>query len=218
VRPRPPHVLEHALGAKSKVAALRALAGPKLGYSGSGVAKRSGMGLLAIQNALADLERLGLVEVERGAVEHRYRINPRHYLVTNGLLRLFEIERGMTRALASELGTLLEGKVLAAGLFGSFARGEVKAGSDIDLLVVVYALKERERISRLLSDASARLSSTYGLPIQPVILERRQLSGGKGNVKALLDEAGRDWVPVAGESLEQLRRSSTARTPERRRA
>ena len=116
-----PHLLEHVLGAKSKVAALRVLINSKIGFSGSSVAKRSGMGLLAIQNALADLERLGLVEVERGSVEHRYRLNFKHHLVVHGLRALFEAERGMVKALARELRPLLEGCVVSAGLFGSFA-------------------------------------------------------------------------------------------------
>ncbi len=42
------------------------------------------MGLLAVQKALADLERLGIVDVERGSVEHRYRLNFNHYLVQHG--------------------------------------------------------------------------------------------------------------------------------------
>src|SRR5437870_3512577 len=111
-----PHLLEQALGAKSKVAALRVLINSKIGFSGSSVAKRAGMGLLAIQNALADLEGLGLVEVERGSVEHRYRLNFRHRLVVHGLRALFEAERGMVKALARELRPLLEGHVMSAGL------------------------------------------------------------------------------------------------------
>src|SRR3989440_3670759 len=147
-----PHLLEHVLGAKSKVATLRVLINSKIGFSGSSVAKRAGMGLLAIQNALADLEGLGLVRVERGSVEHRYRLNFKHYLVGQGLRALFEAERGIAKALAHDLRPLLKGQVLSAGLFGSFARGEAKPGSDIDLLVIVETLKERERVGALLSD------------------------------------------------------------------
>lgn len=176
-------LLEQVLGAKSKIAVLRVLFGSKLGFSGCGIAKRAQMGLLAIQNTLADLEKLGLVEVERGAVEHRYRLNVRHYMVAHGLQGLFQGERKMTTALVDELRVLLEGKAISAGLFGSFARGEVKADSDIDLMVVVATLRDRERVSAILSKASVSLSATYGLPIQPVILERRQLTSDAGNIQ-----------------------------------
>src|SRR5947209_20562701 len=92
-----PHLLEHILGAKSKVGVLRVLFNSKIGFSGNSIARRAEMGLLAIQNALADLEGLGLVRVERGSVEHRYRLNFRHYLVGQGLRAVFEAERGMVK-------------------------------------------------------------------------------------------------------------------------
>lgn len=205
---RSPHLLEYILGAKSKVAALRVLFNSKIGFSGNALAKRAGMGLLAIQNALADLERLGLVAVERGSVEHRYRLNTRHYLVSHGLRALFEAERNMAKALASELRPMLDGQVVAAGLFGSFARGQPTAGSDIDLLVIIETLKERARVSALLADEVPDFTERYGLPLQPVIYERRRLNKDEG-VQELLESAERDWVTVAGVDLKQLRKTLT---------
>src|SRR5215210_6644483 len=201
-----PHLLEHVLGAKSKVAALRVLINSKIGFSGSSVAKRAGMGLLAIQNALADLEGFGLVEVERGSVEHRYRLNFRHYLVVHGLRALFEAERGMQKALAHDLRPLLDGQVVSAGLFGSFAQGRAVPGSDIDLLVIVETLKERERVSALLSDELPKLTERYGLPIQPVIYERRRLANSSG-ASELLETAEQDWLTVVGQDLKSIRAS-----------
>lgn len=206
---RSPHLLEHILGARSKVAALRVLFNSKIGFSGNTIAKRAGMGLLAIQNALADLERFGLVEVERGSVEHRYRLNTKHYLVSHGLRALLEAERSMAKALAGELRPMLDEHVVAAGLFGSFARGRATAGSDIDLLVIVESLKERERVSALLADTVPDFTKRYGLPLQPVIYERRRLNKDEG-VQALLETAERDWVTVAGTDLKQLRTTLTA--------
>lgn len=202
---RAAYLLEHVLGARSKVAALRVLFNSRIGFSGSAVAKRAGMGLLAIQNALADLEQLGLVGVERGSVEHRYRLNFKHYLVGQGLRAVFESERGMAKALAHDLRSLLTGQVLGAGLFGSFARGRAKPGSDIDLLVIVETLKGRERVGALLSDQLQSLTERYGLPLQPVIYERRRLSHRSG-VQELLEAAEQDWVQVAGVDIKQIRK------------
>ena len=210
------YILEQMLGTRSKIAVLRVLYASKAGYSGSAVAKRAGMGLLAIQNALADLERLGLVGVERGAVEHRYRLNEQHYLVAHGLRGLFEGERAFTRSLVGELRSSLEGKVIAAGLFGSFARGEAKAGSDIDLLAVVATLKDREHVSRILSDVAAPLAVRYGLPVQAVILESRQLTSTAGNMRELLDGAESDWLHVTGAELRRLRKDVPAQSARRR--
>jgi predicted nucleotidyltransferase len=203
---RSSHLLDHILGAKSKVTALRVLFNSKVGLSGSAVAKRAGMGLLAIQNALADLERLGIVEVERGSVEHRYRLNFKHHIVQHGLRALFEGERDMVKAIARELRPLLDGVVVTAGLFGSFARGDASAGSDIDLLVIVETAKQRERVSALLSDKLPEFAERYGLPLQPVIFERRRLTRANGGMQDLIENAEQDWTPVAGEGFKQIRR------------
>jgi predicted nucleotidyltransferase len=98
-------------------------------------------------------------------------------------------------------------KVIAAGLFGSFARGAARAGSDIDLFVVVQTLKEKERISRMLSDAQLELTRRYGWPVQAVIFERRRLIRGLEKAQTLLDEAAADWQHVAGLMPRELRKS-----------
>jgi predicted nucleotidyltransferase len=207
---RSSRLLEYILGAKSKVAALRVLFNSKIGISGGAVAKRAGMGLLAIQNALADLERLGIVEVERGSVEHRYRLNFKHYLVRHGLQALYEAEQGIVQMLARDLRPVLEGRVVTAGLFGSFARGSATTVSDIDLLVIVETLKDRDRVSALLSDRLSEITGRYGLPLQPVIFERRRLmSAGKG-MRQLLASAEADWVAIAGEDVGQVRKALAA--------
>jgi predicted nucleotidyltransferase len=204
---KPSSSLEQVLGAKSKVAVLRSLFHSKLGHSGGALARQTGVALFAVQKTLASLEGIGLVDVERGPVENRYRLNTRHYLVEHGLRALFEGERHMPRALARELGGLLDGKVIAAGLFGSFARGAARAGSDIDLFVVVKTLKEREEISRILSDAQPDMARRYGWPVQAIIFERRRLIQGLMKGQTLLDEAAGDWQHVAGLKPRELRQS-----------
>jgi len=113
----------------------------------------------------------------------------------------------MPQALARELGGLLEGKVIAAGLFGSFARGTARAGSDIDLFVVVKTLKDREEVSRILTDAQPDMTRKYGWPVQAVIFERRRLIQGLKKGQTLLDEAASDWRHVAGLIPRELRKS-----------
>jgi predicted nucleotidyltransferase len=215
---KPSSMLEQVLGAKSKVAVLRSLFHSRLGHSGGAISRQTGMALFAVQKTLATLEGIGLVDVERGPVENRYRLNTGHYLVANGLRALFEGERRMPQALARELGGLLEGKVIAAGLFGSFARGAARAGSDIDLFVVVQTLKDRELISRILSDAQPDLTRRYGWPLQAVIFERRRLIQGLIKGQMLLDEAAGDWQHVAGLTPRELRKSLGSVKPMRPRS
>lgn len=201
-------ILVQALGARSKIAVLRELFWSKSGFSGSALAKHIGMGRLAVQKTLVALEGIGLIEVERGKVEHRYRLNSRHYLAAHAFRPLFESERRMSQALIKDLETLLKGKVIAAGLFGSFARGEAGTGSDIDLLVVVQNQKDRERVSQILSDAQVGLTLKYGWPLQPVIFELPRLFSRRGNAPELFEGAVRDWRHITGLAAAELKKDS----------
>lgn len=195
------------MGTKSKVAVLRSLFHSKLGHSGGAISRLTGVALFAVQKTLASLEGIGLVSVERGSVENRYRLNNQHYLVTHGLRTLFEGERHMPKVLARELGGLLENKVIAAGLFGSFARGMARPGSDIDLFVVVKTLKDKEEVNRVLLSAQPDLTRRYGWPVQAIVFERRRLAQGLNRGQTLLDEATNDWQHVAGLMPRELRKS-----------
>lgn len=192
---------------------LRCLFHSKLGYSGSAISRQTGIALFAVQKTLAALEGIGLVDVDRGPVENRYQLNTEHYLVANGLRALFEGERQMPRALAQELRVLLEGKVISSGLFGSFARGGARAGSDIDLFVVVKTLKDKELVGDLLSDAQRDLTRRYGWPVQAVIFERQRLARGLKKGQTLLDEAALDWQHIMGLTPSELRLSLGAINP-----
>ena len=206
-------LLEQVIGARSKIAVLRSLFNSKLGHSGGAIARQTGIGLYAVQKTLATLEGVGLVDVERGPVENRYRLNTQHYLVANGLSALFEGERRMPQALARELSALLKGKVVSAGLFGSFPRGAARAGSDIDLFVVVQTLAEKDQISQMLTDAQAGLTRRYGWPVQAVIFERRRLVLGLSKDRPLLEEAAAAWQHVTGQTAHELRKTlGSART------
>jgi predicted nucleotidyltransferase len=108
------------------------------------------------------------------------------------------------KALVGELHRALNKKVTTAGLFGSFARGAAAAGSDIDLLVIVETLKERERLSALLSDKLPGFTERYGLSLQPVIFERRRLINESEGMRDFIEAAEKDWIPIAGMNIKQL--------------
>jgi hypothetical protein len=68
-----------------------------VGHSGGAIARQAGVALFAVQKTLASLEGIGLVDVERGPVENRYRLNTRHHLVAHGLRALFGKASGTCR-------------------------------------------------------------------------------------------------------------------------
>jgi predicted nucleotidyltransferase len=165
------------------------------------------MGLLAIQNTLSALEGIGLVEVERGNVEHRYRLNFNHYLVDHGLEALFEGEHSMRKSLTVDLQRLLERTpVISAGLFGSFARGAAQPGSDIDLFIAVSTSKDQEEVGATLTEAQVTLTKRYGWPLQPVIYDKQRLRAMVKRDTSFLTQVADDWQQVTGIAPAEIRR------------
>lgn len=122
--------------------------------------RRSGLSIGTLQQELRRLTRVGLVVPRRDGNRLYYAADPRHPLHAD--LRSLVLK---TAGLVGVLRPALEDRsVSIAFVFGSVARGEAKAESDVDLLVI-GSLGLR-RLSALLSGMSARL----GREVNPHVL------------------------------------------------
>jgi predicted nucleotidyltransferase len=99
-------------------------------------------------------------------------------LVRVNIERLEEYYEGLTRFVRELKATL---PVEEVWLHGSFARGEVHEGSDIDL-IIVGDFKERfhERIGRILA--------LTDLPIEPLVYTRQEFEAMKQEGNPLIKE------------------------------
>jgi len=98
------------------------------------LADATGAGLYTVQRELARLEKTGLVtRMPRGNRVY-YRAN-REHPVFEDLKRVVLKTMGLGEALRAAL-TSLAGRVQVAFIYGSFARGEEAAASDVDVLLV----------------------------------------------------------------------------------
>jgi len=110
------------------------LAGVTVGRTGREVARRTGRSPTGVQHALDRLVDHGLVHQTPAGRAYLYSFNREHLLAP-----AVEVMAGTRRELLERLRTLIgEWKVptFHASVFGSYARGEGNAASDIDLLVV----------------------------------------------------------------------------------
>ena len=91
-----------------------------------------------------------------------------------------EIVETLLAELKSGLQGLYGGRIRGVYLYGSYARGEPEAESDVDLLVVLDRVDsygaEVDRTSRLVSDVSLR----YGLSVSRVFVSEREWQKGGG--------------------------------------
>jgi len=122
--------------------------------------RRSGLSIGTVQQELRRLTRIGLVVAWKDGNRVYYRANPGHPL--HAELRSLVLK---TDGLAGVLEGALEDKhILSAFVFGSVARGEAGAESDVDLMVI-GAIGLR-RVAQLLSGVAEKV----GREINPHIL------------------------------------------------
>lgn len=127
--------------------------------------RQAGLSIGTVQQELRRLTRIGLVVARKDGNRVYYRANPGHPLHAD--LRSLVLK---TDGLAGVLEGALEDKhVLSAFVFGSVARGEAGAESDVDLMVIgSIGLR---RLTQLLSGVAEKV----GREINPHVLTPEEL-------------------------------------------
>lgn len=125
------------------------------------VARRTGQALGAVQRELAQLAAAGILGRERQGNQVRFRVNPQCPVYPE-LKALVTKTVGAADVLRAALRPLAE-RIRAAFLFGSFARGEQRQHSDVDVMVV------GDVSFRDLSAALAQAERRLGRPVNPVL-------------------------------------------------
>jgi predicted nucleotidyltransferase len=170
---------------------------PDRSYLMTEIIARSGGGSGGVQRELARLEACGLVEVERVGRQSHYRANSASPIFAE-LTALVRKTVGLVDPLREALHPLRD-QIELALVYGSVARGEAKANSDVDVLVVSDSLMP-EDIFHVLSSVEQMLSRS----IHPTLLkhsefERRRRQSGSfvqrvlgGQVEWLIGEPSAD--------------------------
>ena len=80
-----------------------------------------------------------------------------------------------------------------AGIFGSYARGDYDAESDIDVLVVLKDYKQYGREIDRTGELICSMSLDYGVTVSPIFMRERDWVKGE---KPLLQNVQAEGVPV----------------------
>lgn len=182
---------------------LAALAAADVALSGRAVARAAGLSIRGAQLGLGRLVRQGVVVQERTGSAHLYRLNQQH-LATPWISGLVSLRLQLIARLRE---TIAEWRIKprAAVLFGSVARGEGGADSDLDILVVRAAnvdaddelwrtqIIELERAATAWTGNDARVAE----------YDERELTGSSRD--PLLDEAAFEGIDLHGSIRRLLR-------------
>jgi predicted nucleotidyltransferase len=201
--------LDAVLSSRSKVRLLRALLATAQPLSGREAARLAGVARVPAARSLNELVSLGIVERGESSRQHLYRINFDNELVQSGLAPLYSAERQRVDSVFDALKTTLaatpkDGGVLGAWIFGSAARGEDTAESDLDLLVAVADDISARWVHSQLAEDADEVERTFGLRLSPVVLTIDRLKEMADDGFGLVEDVRRDGRRVTGEDLERL--------------
>jgi predicted nucleotidyltransferase len=163
---------------------------PDRSYLTTEVISLCGGGSGGVQRELARLTASGLVQVERVGRQAHYRANSASPVFAE-LAALIRKTVGLVDPLRTVL-TPLADRIEMAFVYGSVARGEARASSDVDLLVVSDDLQP-EDLYRVLVSAEQQLAR----PIHPTLMTSRELQKRRS-------ESGSFVQRILGGSVEWL--------------
>lgn len=142
---------------------------PERSYYASELIRLVGAGSGAVQRELARLEETGLVTVRRLGSQKHYQANPDSPLYEE-LCAIARKTIGLAEPLREALSPLAS-QIVAAFVYGSVARREDRAASDIDLMVVSDSLTYADVFQAL-----DPLGAILGRSVNPTVYSLRQLA------------------------------------------
>lgn len=198
------HILDSILGPHSKISVLRVLFSQD-GLSGREVGRRAGLSPRAASLALTHFVRIGFVGRKTVGGTHLFTLNRERYLVFGALGNLFAEEEDLPATIGQRLIEIVgTGKCVSIALFGSYARGDAAAGSDLDVLFLLGDSYQVTKAKKALEDGGGKFYAAFGLNLSPYVVGAAEfldrLKKGDKLMKAML----RDARVIAGKPLAEV--------------
>lgn len=164
--------LDAALSNGSRVAVLRVLHGDDGDWGGREIARLAGINHQAAAEALAALEKLGVVRRQDWGPKSVWCLERRH-CVGEALLGLFKAEKRHAQEIAAAIKAGLKGKADSVVIVGDAANGKLAAGAALELVAVCEAGKRRPLMeaARILEQ---HLKERFGLVLNLAVQSRRE--------------------------------------------
>lgn len=150
-----------------------------------------------VNRVLGELARDGIADVDDRPPARYYRLN-REHVAAPGVLALAT----MWQSLLDRIRTALmqsSTQPVAAWLFGSAARAEADASSDVDILVIRQDDQSvDETWHSQLDDLADQVRRWSGNACEMLVLTEREFQAAVGRGDRLIDELRRDAIHLAG--------------------
>jgi UTP:GlnB (protein PII) uridylyltransferase len=167
--------------------------------TGRRIADLAGVPVTSASRVLAELEGVGLVHSRAMGPSRLYRLNRRHVLwdpieaILAAPARIVEVAQDAVRGVLGDRATL--------AAFGSFARGDAAASSDIDLLLVWDDHVTSDEVDTALEVLNTDLWQATGNRVEVVALHTDELARLVHSDDPLVESWRRDARTLTGMEL-----------------
>jgi predicted nucleotidyltransferase len=196
--------LDYILGQLSKVRILRFLILTGVPMNGREIGKAVGLSHVQTHTALKDLVEQGIVSLRKVGRSNLYELQKEHLVVSEWLNPLILGEKNLKRRLAETVIKALSTAPSSLLVFGSVARREEKAGSDIDLLIVMPDHSDLKKTETELESAGEEVSRLFGNRLSPLIISRTEVLRRRRGRDAFLREVMGGAEVIFGATIPEL--------------
>jgi predicted nucleotidyltransferase len=168
--------LELLFGTKARIGLLRRLAQETVPLTARQLADLTGLTHRSVVAALQPLVDSRIVKLRKIGGAYQYLLEKEHVLVQEVLLPVLEGEVAASRALEQSLVEMLAERAVSIILFGSMARGDEAAGSDVDCLVVVRSAPDCASVTEMVESRRADFFRRFGRSLSIHCLTKRELA------------------------------------------
>lgn len=163
--------LDKILNNEIKVKILRFLCKTEAEWSGRQIAREIKVSPAACHKSLRELNNERALLLRSVGKSHLYRLNKENLIISKLLRPLYEreskIPHKVYEAIIGNIPTLAN--IVSIAVFGSVKRKKERATSDIDLLVLVRNLEDKEKVEEHFGKVNEKIIKMFGNTISPYI-------------------------------------------------
>ena len=197
--------LDNIFGQNSKIKILRFLVKSQAQLNGREIAKNVGLSHVKAHTALQELTRHGVVNMRSVGSSLIYWLNEEHFLVREIIRPAFEKEgEGFRQISRIALKAMKPPRPLSIILFGSFAKGNALADSDIDIAVVYPNSKKKSAIGKELSEAEKKITLLFGNHLASLPVKIDEFRKKLKTKDKLINEIARTGKVIYGKNISEL--------------
>lgn len=199
-------ILDEALGGTPHVRILRYLCRAGGEHTGRAIGRAIQVSHPAVHRALRTLAGRAMVQAVRHGPAIAYRLNEDHWLVRTGIRPLFDAEAAFFTAVGEAVRAAAGVPVRSVLVFGSVARGEAGAESDIDLLSITASARAAAKAEESLAEGAAVLRHQFGRRLSVMVLPAVEFARRYRRRERLAREIVETGWVIAGDSLSEVLR------------